>query len=526
MLSPRRCRLAALGLGLGLSACSAPPRVEHNRPAVAVGTSSTSPAYDPEAEARSWLRPDPEVRQAQAAATDLSALPSMPSANPASDPASAPALGGQSITLETALYGALTSNPDLVALRQNAPATQEAVEVARRFPTTLNPTLWLNPRPGVYEKNTGRSGYHQVQGYFNFSLRQPIEMGHQTTHRYAIAKANYDQARWNIAQAEVLSLVQTYRFFQTAAYRREKLRLAEDLVRFNDKLVGTLRKGLENNTVQAADVALAEVEREAISQQVEAARQDYATALADLRNQIGRPETAGTAEPLGEFVLPTFIPEAEDEALIRLALENRPDIRAACSGVAAARGAINLAKGDRIPTVVAGPEYTRDEFGTQFAGFLFIAPLPVLNSGNPLVRQREAEHRRAVVALEQVQQRAVAQIRAATAKWNAANRLVERTNGTTATLKAGVDRLERLFQENQTDITKLFQARQGLIQLENARLDAVWQATQAQADLLTAIGAPNLLAALQAQAVSPWADATPGTPPPPPPSPPSPAPPR
>jgi cobalt-zinc-cadmium efflux system outer membrane protein len=265
--------------------------------------------------------------------------------------------------------------------------------------------------------------------------------------------------------------------------------------------VTTLRKGLEAKVVQAADVALAEVEREAILQQVEAARQDYAVALADLRNQIGRPETAGTAEPLGDFVLPPFIPDAEDDALIDMALVGRPDINSARAAVQGALSAINLAKGDRIPTMVAGPEYTRDEFGNHFVGFILVTPLPIVNNGNPLVRQREAEYRRASVALEQVQQRAVAQIKAATAKWNAANRLVERTNGTTATLKSGVDRLERLFQENQTDITKLLQARQRLIQLENARLDAVWQATQAQADLLTALGASNLLGSLQNQAL-------------------------
>ncbi len=53
--------------------------------------------------------------------------------------------------------------------------------------------------------------------------------------------------------------------------------------------------------------------------------------------------------------------------------------------------------------------------------------------------------------------------------------------------------LNTLFQENQLDIARLLQARQRLIQLENAKLDATWQATQAQADLLTALDAPSLL---------------------------------
>ncbi len=60
-----------------------------------------------------------------------------------------PATAGQSLSLQSALYGALMSNPDLVTLRQGNPIapTPEAVEVARRLPTTLNPTLWVDFRP-------------------------------------------------------------------------------------------------------------------------------------------------------------------------------------------------------------------------------------------------------------------------------------------------------------------------------------------------------------------------------------------
>ena len=74
-----------------------------------------------------------------------------------------------------------------------------------------------------------------------FSLRQPIELGHQTRYRHAIAESALTQQRWTIVQAELLALVQTYRFFQTAAYRREKLRVARELADFNDRLVQTLR---------------------------------------------------------------------------------------------------------------------------------------------------------------------------------------------------------------------------------------------------------------------------------------------
>jgi cobalt-zinc-cadmium efflux system outer membrane protein len=407
-----------------------------------------------------------------------------------------PIAGGQSLSLQAALYGAITSNPDLVALRNNNIATPESVEVARNFPVTLNPTVWSETRPWVWGPNANGHGYGPQQAFIYVSLRQPIELGHQTTHRYAIAKAAFNQQQWTVIQAELLAMVQTYRFFQTAAYRRERLRVANQLADFNDRLLQALRRRFELNQVQAADVALAEVENQATRQQVEVARQDYAVALTDLHNQIGTPETAGTAEPFGDFILPRNIPPLDDQGLIQLALQSRPEIHAARAQVAGTCSAVRLAKADRIPTPIIGPEYEKDQSGINYYGFVIIAPLPYLNNGTPLVRQREADHRRALVTLQQVEQRTITQVKAAVVKWNNANRLVSQTGGLTDTLKTQVNRLERLFDANQTDLGKLLQARQRLIQLENAELDALWQATQAQADLLLALGAPTLIGAL------------------------------
>jgi cobalt-zinc-cadmium efflux system outer membrane protein len=190
-------------------------------------------------------RPDPAARRTQGTSNDLpaaidpSALPPLP---PSIIPAAPANIGGQSLSMEAALYGTLTSNPDLIALRQGNVASAEAVEVARHFPTTLNPTLWVDIRPLVYERvpptylgNGGRipQKLDQKDAVMYFSLRQPVELGHQTRYRHAIAKAAYDQQRWTVTQAELLALVQTYRSFQTSAYHREKLRVATELARFS-----------------------------------------------------------------------------------------------------------------------------------------------------------------------------------------------------------------------------------------------------------------------------------------------------
>ena len=442
---------------------------------------------------------DARVRRTQIEAPPLNTLPT-PGAADALAPVPAPNPmafeSGQNISLQAALYGAITGNPDLIALRNSNIASPEAVEVARRLPTTLNPTFWLDIRPWVWIPNDRGGGTSPGQTLVYFSIRQPVELGHQTTHRYAIAQAALTQQQWTVVQAELLALVQTYRFFQTAAYRREKLRVAQTLADFNDSLVEKLRRRLETNPATAADVVLAEVESAATRQQVDVARQDYVVALTDLRNQIGVPETAGTAEPLGEFILPKNIPEIDDQALIEIAKQSRPDIQVARAQVDGACAAVKLARGDRIPTPVIGPQYEKDETGSQFFGFVFITPLPIVNNGKPLVIQREAEYRRSLVTLDQVTQRTVAQVKAAVAKWNQANRLVAQSNTLTEKLRGHVARMERLFDTNVSDLAKLLQARQRLIQLENNQLDALWQATQAQADLLTAMGAPSMIAAL------------------------------
>ena len=183
-----------------------------------------------------------------------------------------------------------------------------------------------------------------------------------------------------------------------------------------------------------------------------------------------------------------------------MALQSRPDIRAAQAQIAGTKAAECLARGDRIPTPIVGPQYAMDEAGIQYIGFVYITPIPIWNSGSPLVRQREAEHQRAHLALEQAQQRARAQVRSALAKWNGATELVKETAGLTAELASEVKNLERLFEQGQTDLSRLMQAQQRLIQLRNSEVDAVWAATQAQADLLLALGTPALIQGMLNQA--------------------------
>ena len=88
----------------------------------------------------------------------------------------------------------------------------------------------------------------------------------------------------------------------------------------------------------------------------------------------------------------------------------------------------------------------------QYIGFVLIAPIPIWNNGKPLVLQREAEHRRAIVAFKEAQQRAVAQVRAAVAKWNGATELVNDSAGLSKRLERGSQENGELFDRRRKPI--------------------------------------------------------------------------
>ena len=290
--------------------------------------------------------------------------------------------------------------------------------------------------------------------------------------------------------------MQTYRFFQTAVYRRDKLEIARELSDFNDKILRSLQNRLDANLVPPADVILARVESRAARQLAKASEQDYIIALADLKSQIGIADAIWAARPVDEFTLPQCIPAVSEQELIDIALQNRPDIYAAQAVVAGTKAAVNLARGDRIPSPIVGPQYEIDEAGLQYVGFVLVSAVPVWNNGSPLQHQREAEHCRAHQALQQARQRVAAQVRSGAVRWNGAVGLVNQTRGLSTGLARVAADLEDLFQQGQADLTRLLQAQQRVIQLRNTELDALWAASQAQADLLLAVGAPALIQCL------------------------------
>ncbi|MGA2253250.1 MAG: TolC family protein, partial [Thermoguttaceae bacterium] len=271
--------------------------------------------------------------------------------------------------------------------------------------------------------------------------------------------------------------------------------IAQDLNTFSTRLLETLRRQAEANQATAADLVLAEVENQVTVELMETARQEYVNSLADLRQHIGIPSVAASAEPIGSFRVPEDRMRASDETLVRLAQEGRPEVQSAAATAANSRSALSLARADRIPIPSLGPYYERNETGAVFYGVALSSPIPLLNTGSSLVGQREAEYHRDCVAWEQARQQVAAQVLAVLVKWNQAQQAAERTHARFEPIRVQTERMERLYAAGQTDLLKLLQVRRRFIEARNVELDTIWQTTQAYADLLAATGGTPLLRA-------------------------------
>lgn len=399
---------------------------------------------------------------------------------------------GGTITLQTALEWTLARNPDLIAQRQNLNVSAAAVQVAQRFPTSLNPTVAVTAQPWVFQRGAGGE-INRLEPYFTLTWQQPIEIGQRTGYREAIAQAGYTQTQWNLVQAELLALVETYRAHQTATYRREKWLSSQRLSRFHAELVETLRRQREANQVGPADVILAEVESHAIEQEVDAARQEYETALAELRRRIGIAEYASSIEPAGELQTPEPPPAQSEESLIATAIASRPEIQAAKAQLVSSRAALSLARADRIPIPSLGPAYEKSETGESFYGIALTSPVPLLNTGKTLVVQREAEYHRDAVAVDQWCQCVRTEVRSSLVRWEQARQSLVRSRDWARSIDAEASRMRDLYDAGQADLVKLLGVQRRHLDAESLRLDAIWRATQAYADLLAALGAASLL---------------------------------
>ncbi len=403
-----------------------------------------------------------------------------------------------SLSLRDCVGLGLSSNPDLIALRETENVSSAVLGVAQTYP--FNPFIQVQATP--YQHHTD---YGPGVTYHYILLMQTIQLAHQQQFREEGAESMLRSTQWNIHQAELLNVAQTERLYFTAIYQRGLLDLAKASDANNQQLLQTLEKQLDAGQATAADVAIVRIDAMSTQQQVRLAKANYETALRDLKRQLGMAAddpTAVTGDLL-EFAwrtsteiisrmqtqgleMMTELLADSEKIMVSSRSAARPDVMATQSDVEAARANLSLATASRVPDLQIGPYYQRTADGITFLGFRAHMEIPIMNSGKPLERQRLAELRQRMTQWQQNLRRAELEAQAAWERFKVATNAVNESAADLADVPSELQSLEQQFLEGEVDIVRVIQARTSIIQNQRVRLDLMNEVAQAAAGLTAA----------------------------------------
>lgn len=386
------------------------------------------------------------------------------------------------LTLAAAVQYALENNPALAAQRQARGIAAARVVIADTYP--YNPLLENRIQGAEGPTSSGITNRLPLEHLIVW----PVELRHQGRYRRQVAAAALSRTDWEVAYQEQTLAVFVFRAYATLLYRQEKLRLLDETVRLNQRLVEDMRR-LDR---PIADRIVAETELIDVVNTLNAAggrRELLAIARNDLARALGVVEAAFEAE--GPLELPPL--DWDPAALTAVAVARRADLQARRMAVAETAAAVRLAVADRYGNPSVGPAYTYDPTGVNLIGVQLNVPLPLCNTRRGEILLSQAQQAQATLFLRQAEVNVRQDVAAALARLAEAEQRAEviRTKALPDLRKALVE-MQRQFDQNKADYVRVTDVRRKLLRARDSYLDALWAVRQARADLLAAIGEPAL----------------------------------
>jgi cobalt-zinc-cadmium efflux system outer membrane protein len=293
----------------------------------------------------------------------------------------APSLvGGQEplsrVSLDDALQLALRQNPTLRA-QQAALQSTRAGEI----------TAALRPNPTA---NFLAEQYRlpDTSPQYTLNVGQPIELGGKRERRIDSARAATRVAGHQLedVRRQTILLVQTA--FVNGLVAREQLALAEQNLNTLDDTERLQRLRVEKGDLSELELLRIQVQRFTFERDAADARQALATAKIALRAAAGELNIAGEFELIGELAFKEI--PLDRTALMRAALDNRPDLRAAEADRQRARADNRLAHANAWWDVTPQLEYQRIGPDNTF-GFGVSVPIRIFDRNQGEIARTRAE---------------------------------------------------------------------------------------------------------------------------------------
>jgi cobalt-zinc-cadmium efflux system outer membrane protein len=397
------------------------------------------------------------------------------------------------LTLEATVCFALANNPQLAALRQQHGIAAAGIVIARTYP--YNPIT----QSTLVNAKGSDPAVDLLPIAQQHKITLDVEVRCQRSFRKQAAFAALSRTDWEIAYQEVTFAVNAIRAFDTLLYRQQKLAVAEEFLRLNEKSAEQVKQLVDRGTLRAGDLILARAEVRDVQTQIGLNRTNLVSARRDFARALGVPEYACFAL---QGTLERTAPPGGCEGFLEAALEHRPDLFARKSAVAEAEARLRLQIADRFGNPTVGPVLEFDESRTRFIGAQVGFPIPVFNHRPGEIQQRRAEVGQALLYLRQTEVEIQQDVPAAVARVaEAADWVRNYQTQVLPDLQKYLDEMERLFQQGQpgVDVLRVLDVRRRLLRARDGYLDALLSYTQALSDLALAVGDPALAMGLYSE---------------------------
>ncbi|PYN45542.1 MAG: hypothetical protein DME00_21870 [Candidatus Rokuibacteriota bacterium] len=282
------------------------------------------------------------------------------------------------ISVDEALQLALRQSPTVRA-QQAALASTKAGET----------TAALRPNPSMnFLAEQFKPGASQQDTQYTVNVGQPLELGGKRGRRIDSARAATQVASYQLEDIRRQITLQVRSAFAGALIAREQLALAQENVKTLDDTERIQRLRAEKGDISQLELLRIQVQRFTFERDAADARQALSAAKIALRTAAGAEHIAEDFDVVGEL---GFKEVSLDKAvLMRRALDNRPDLRAAEADRARARADHRLARANAWWDITPQIEYQRIGPDNTI-GFGFSLPIRIFDRNQGEIARTQAE---------------------------------------------------------------------------------------------------------------------------------------
>jgi cobalt-zinc-cadmium efflux system outer membrane protein len=293
------------------------------------------------------------------------------------------AAGLTKITLEQAIELARQNNHGLLAARTTILQNQAQEIQANLRP---NPTFFadwdylpLSSPPGISFLD-----YLHDSTEGDVGLSYLFERGQKRQHRLEAAQDTTAITRAQVSDNERTLAFQVAQLFVNAQLAESSLDLArQDLKSFQDT-VNISQRQRDIGAMSENDFLQIKIQLVQFQTDVEQAELSKAQALSDLRQQLGYDSVPAEYDIADELEYRPVVLKLED--LQKMALENRPDLKAAQLGITAANSQYTLAKANGKQDFTVQGNYSHVN-SISALSFSFSIPLPIFDRNQGTIAQ-------------------------------------------------------------------------------------------------------------------------------------------